>query len=664
MTVLARLARTRGAVERPRILVGSVSALTQRVPPLKYVASAAFSAAPGNSVRMDELALWLESNGYARASTVRDVGDYATRGGILDLYPPGAAAPIRLDFFGDTLESIRTFDPETQRSVGQLRSLDLVPMSEARLTTETIRRFRQAYAAEFGAPTPDDELYAAVSEGRRAIGLEHWLPLLYDRLDTLFDYVGPTTPFVLDARAEEAGEPAHRPDRRRVRRPTRGLRPGPGEGRLQAAAPRAPLPDRGRMEGAARRLAARVADALRGPARRRRHRRLRRTGRPEFRPERQNENANVFDAAVAHIRELRGRGSNVIVAGWSDGSRERLSHVLAEHGLKSLELVSSYHQAKTARAGALPLAVIALEQGFESPDLAIIGEQDILGDRLVAPSRRRRRAQDVLAEASALTAGDLVVHIDHGVGRFVGLKTIEAAGAPHDCLEIHYAGGDRLFLPVENLELLSRYGSETGELDKLGGAGWQSRKARLKKRVREMAGELVRVAAQRLTRPAPRLTAPEGLYDEFCARFPYDETPDQANAIEATLDDLAAGRPMDRLICGDVGFGKTEVALRAAFAAAINSKQTAIVVPTTLLARQHTQRLPRAFRRPAGAHRATVAHGRRGRAARDEEGPRRRRRRHRRRHPCGARQDASASRISASSSSTRSSISASATRSG
>ena len=229
-----------------------------------------------------------------------------------------------------------------------------------------------------------------------------------------------------------------------------------------------------------------------------------------FAPERQNESANVFDAAVAHVRALRERGLNVIVAGWSDGSRERLSHVLAEHGLKPLEFVSSYHQATTTRAGALPLAVIALEQGFEAPDFAIVGEQDILGDRLVRQSKRKRRAQDVLAEASALTAGDLVVHIEHGVGRFVGLKTIEAAGAPHDCLEIHYAGGDRLFLPVENLELLSRYGSETGELDKLGGAGWQSRKARLKKRVREMAGELIRVAAQRMTHTAPRLTAPEG----------------------------------------------------------------------------------------------------------------------------------------------------------
>ena len=588
MTVLARLAKSRGAIERPRILIGSVSALTQRVPPLAYLKSAAFSAAPGNSVKIEDVARWLEGNGYSRASTVRDVGDYATRGGILDLYPPGAAAPIRLDFFGDTLESIRAFDPETQRSTGQLRSLDLVPMSEARLTTDSIKRFRQAYAAEFGAPAPSDDLYAAVSEGRRAIGLEHWLPLLYDHLDTIFDYVG-DAPLVLDARAEEAATQrlAQIADAYASRRAAYQEAPGRADYKPLPPA-RLYLSEDEWKERLASAPLARLTPFEASPDAKNVVDCGGHVGR-NFAPERQDENANVFDAAVAHIKALRGRGVDVIVAGWSDGSRERLSHVLAEHGLKSLELASSFHQAKTARAGALPLAVIALEQGFEAPDFAILGEQDILGDRLVRQSKRRRRAQDVLAEASALTAGDLVVHIDQGVGRFVGLKTIEAAGAPHDCLEIHYAGGDRLFLPVENLELLSRYGSETGELDRLGGVGWQSRKARLKKRVREMAGELIRVAAQRMTHAAPRLTVPEGLYDEFCARFPYDETQDQANAIDATLDDLAAGRPMDRLVCGDVGFGKTEVALRAAFAAAINGKQTAIVVPTTLLARQHTK---------------------------------------------------------------------------
>ena len=588
MTALARLARSRGALERPRVLIVTVNALAQRAPPLKFVAGAAFSAAPGNSVRMEDLALWLETNGYGRASTVRDVGDYATRGGILDLYPPGAPAPIRLDFFGDAVESIRSFDPETQRSVGQLRALDLVPMSEARLTTESIRRFRQTYAAEFGAPRRGDALYEAVSEGRRAIGLEHWLPLLYESMDSLFDYAA-GAPFVLDARVEDAARERFQQiaDYYGARRAAydddpanadyRPLKPDRlylSEDEFHARLTNAPLARLTPFEAAPG--AANVVDC--GG----------RVGR-DFAPERLDANVNVFDAAVRHIRALRDQGLRVVVAGWSDGSRERLGHVLAEHGLKSQELASSYAQAKSARAGALPLAVIALEHGFESDDLAVVGEQDILGDRLVRQHKRKRRAQDVLAEASALTAGDLVVHVDHGIGRFVGLATIEAAGAPHDCLEIHYAGGDRLFLPVENLELLSRFGSEHGELDRLGATGWQTRKARLKKRVREMAGELVRVAAQRMTRAAPRLIPPEGLYDEFCARFPYDETHDQAAAIEATLDDLAVGRPMDRLVCGDVGFGKTEVALRAAFAAAINSKQTAIVVPTTLLARQHTQ---------------------------------------------------------------------------
>ncbi|HEY1943172.1 MAG TPA: transcription-repair coupling factor [Roseiarcus sp.] len=594
MTTLARLARSRGALERPRVLVMTANCLTQRVPPRKFVAAAAFSAAPGNTVRMDELAAWLESNGYSRASTVRDVGDYATRGGILDLYPPGAPAPVRLDFFGDTLESIRSFDPETQRSVGQLRALDLVPMSEARLTTDSIRRFRQAYAAEFGAPRRGDTVYEAISEGRRAIGLEHWLPLFYDGMDSLFDYVE-DAPFVLDARAEEVAHQrfaqiADYYDARRTAdqedpakadyRPLKPERLYLSEDEFRQRLGKAPLARVSPFEGAPG--AANIIDF--GA----------RVGR-DFAPERQDENVNVFDAAVKHIKALREAGHRVIVAGWSDGSRERLSHVLAEHGLKSQDLVSSYAQAKTARAGTLPLAAIAMEHGFETEDLAIIGEQDILGDRLVRQHKRKRRAQDVLAEAAALTAGDLVVHVDHGIGRFVGLATIEAAGAPHDCLEIHYAGGDRLFLPVENLELLSRYGSEQGELDRLGSTGWQTRKARLKKRVREMAGELIRIAAQRMTRSAPRLGPPEGLYDEFCARFPYDETQDQAAAIEATLDDLGAGRPMDRLVCGDVGFGKTEVALRASFAAAINGKQTAIVVPTTLLARQHAKNFIQRF---------------------------------------------------------------------
>lgn len=596
MTVLARIARTRSSSDKPRILCTTIDALLQRLPPRKFIETESFSAAPGNAVDMNGLAQWLENNGYLRSSTVRDTGEYAVRGGILDLFPPGMPAPLRLDFFGDTLESIRAFDPETQRTTQQMRALDLVPMSEVQLTTETIRRFRQGYVAAFGAQTRGDTLYEAVSEGRRHAGMEHWLPLYYGGADTLFEFLG-DSPLLLDALADDAvgerlGEIQDYYDARKERQeldpnalaykplPPDALYLKPDEWRsLIGRSPVARLtPFAGPSDGTP------VIDC--GA----------RAGRT-FAAERNDETVNVFEAAVAHIRELQGQKKRVIVAGFSDGSRERLLSVLSEHGLKGAKSVNALSVAMAFPRNEVTLAILPVEQGFETDDLAVIGEQDLLGDRLIRGRKRTKRAQEFLSEVASLTSGDLVVHVDHGIGRFMGLKAIEAAGAPHDCLEIHYAEGAKLFLPVENIELLSRYGSEDTEvpLDKLGGLGWQTRKARMKKRIREMAHELIRIAAARQLREAPRMLPPDGLYDEFCARFPFDETDDQQNAIDAVLDDMAAGRPMDRLICGDVGFGKTEVALRAAFAAAINGKQVAVVVPTTLLARQHYKNFAQRF---------------------------------------------------------------------
>ncbi|MFZ2100711.1 MAG: transcription-repair coupling factor, partial [Oricola sp.] len=262
-----------------------------------------------------------------------------------------------------------------------------------------------------------------------------------------------------------------------------------------------------------------------------------------------------------------------------------------------IDTVSSIGVAMALNRTRIPAAVLSIEHGFETPTFALVAEQDILGDRLVR-HRKRRKASDFISEASALAEGDIVVHVDHGIGKFVGLRTIEAAGAPHDCLEILYAGDGRLFLPVENIELLSRYGSDasTAVLDRLGGGAWQARKAKLKKRLLDMAGQLIKIAAARETRTAAVLRPPEGLYDEFAARFPYDETDDQMSAIDSVIGDLVAGKPMDRLVCGDVGFGKTEVAIRAAFVAALNGVQVAVVVPTTLLARQHFRSFSDRFR--------------------------------------------------------------------
>ncbi|HRJ70270.1 MAG TPA: transcription-repair coupling factor, partial [Beijerinckiaceae bacterium] len=321
------------------------------------------------------------------------------------------------------------------------------------------------------------------------------------------------------------------------------------------------------------------------------------TGR-SFAAERADEKANVFDAVVAHVRDVQKAGKRAIVASFTEGARQRTAGVLADHGLKAAQNVGSLRAALELKPGEAGLAVFGLEQGFVTADFAVISEQDILGERMTRPQRSAKRAKDFIAEVTSLSAGDVVVHVDHGIGRFVGLKTIDVGGAPHDCLEIHYHGGDKLFLPVENIELLSRYGSEETEvqLDRLGGTAWQARKARLKKRIRDMAKALIKIAAARMLREAPAFGKPEHAFDEFVARFPYTETEDQQDAIDATLEDLARGRPMDRLICGDVGFGKTEVALRAAFVAAMAGKQVAIVVPTTLLARQHFKTVSERFK--------------------------------------------------------------------
>ena len=252
----------------------------------------------------------------------------------------------------------------------------------------------------------------------------------------------------------------------------------------------------------------------------------------------------------------------------------------------------------------LHLAVWALEHGFEAPwesgssasKLTVISEQDILGDRLIRAPKRKRRAENFLTETQSLSPGDLVVHVDHGVGRYLGMEVVTAAGAAHECLLLEYAESSKLYLPVENIELLSRYGHDEGLLDKLGGGAWQSKKAKLKERIREMADKLIRIAAERALRKAPVMDPPPGMWDAFSARFPYTETDDQLNAISDVLDDLTSGNPMDRLICGDVGFGKTEVAMRAAFVAAMSGLQVAIVAPTTLLARQHYKSFAERFR--------------------------------------------------------------------
>ncbi len=584
LAVLARLVKPTAA---PFILLTTVNAVLQRVVPESLIAQGTFSATPGQRINGDKLQAFLIDNGFSRVGTVVDPGDFAVRGGLLDIYPPGASVPVRLDFFGDALESIRSFDAQSQRSIAQLKSLVLHPANEVLLNKASVALFRTGYAEAFGGIDINDPLYESVTASRRYQGMEHWLPLFHSSLGTIFDYVpqavlslAHSTAESMTARHEQIAEFY---DARREAlskqsfgaAPYKALKPE----RLYVTAPewQQLLADRTVLEQSPFESPSSTSISFSGKQSR------------SFAAERAEPGGNVYDAVRDHSEILRKAGKRTLIACWSEGSADRLATILRDHDLAPLVFAKDWAEASKHDVGIVTMLVLPQEQGFETPDLALISEQDILGDRLVRKARKSKKAADFLTELSSISAGDLMVHVDHGIGRFEGLRTIDVQGAPHDCLLLIYAENSRLFLPVENLELLTRYGSESDgvQLDRLGGGAWQAKKAKLKERIREIAGELIKTAAARELKPGDILLPPEGAFDEFCARFPYEETEDQLTAIEAVIEDLGKGRPMDRLICGDVGFGKTEVALRASFVAAYAGKQVAIMVPTTLLARQH-----------------------------------------------------------------------------
>lgn len=570
---LARLAR---GSDKPLLVVTTATSLVQRVPALETLKQASLFVSVGEDVEQNDLIEYLTVNGYVRASTVRERGEFAIRGGLIDLFPPTAAEPVRMDFFGNTLDALRSFDPETQISTGSLKTVAFAPVSEILFSDEVLGAFRNGYLTAFGAPD-GDPMYEAARARIRRQGLEMWLPLFHKKLDTLFDYAGPDALFGLGALASEAAsERLGQAEDYFVAR-----NEAAGENRVaKVLAPCALYLtsvelEAGLSSGATARFAASAdigADLGGRPGR-------------SFAPERIQPDINIFEATAAYAKVRRAEGKTVIFAAWTEGSAERLMTVMGDHGLDGFVRVYSV---EAARKAGLCVAELLVEAGFETPGMVVIAEQDVLGDKLANP-RRKRKSANFIAEASALTQGDLVVHVEHGIGRYEGLKTLTVTGAAHDCLELEYAGGDKIYLPVENIDLISRFGSDGAEsaMDRLGGVAWQTRKAKTKKRILEMAAELMEIAAKRALRKADPVNAGQGLYEEFAARFPYEETDDQLHAISDVLGDLASGRPMDRLVCGDVGFGKTEVALRGAFMAAMSGQQVAVIAPTTLLARQH-----------------------------------------------------------------------------
>lgn len=578
----------------PYLLITTIQAWLQKLPPHQDFLGKAVTLKKGEDVNHQSFLTNLVKNGYVRRETVREWGEFATRGGLIDLFPPGYKTPFRLDFFGTTIESLRTFDALSQRTIGEEASLTLKPMGEVSLTEENIERFRKNYRDQFGYPDPEDPLYNTLSEGRAYPGHEHWLPLFYEKLETLTDYIQDPL-YCLDDHLFEArgtfidqikDHYQTRLEFNALEKKGLAYHPLPPEHLyIMDDTWDKPIPDSRKVtftpftspdfKGTVYDAGGKVS--------------------PSFADKRASQE-NIFEILKETLEFHEKKEDRILLVGATTGSAERLAHIMEEHHVTPLKRVNSFSQ--FLREKGPSLAVFEMGRGFQAPGLVVLTEEDILGTRMGRSYKTKRRADLFIQEVSSLQVNDFVVHREHGVGRYEGLKTLDVGGSPHDCLEIVYEGGDKLYLPVENIEVLSRYGAADtlASLDKLGGVAWQSRKARVKKRLKEIADYLLKIAASRKLSSAETLEKQEGLYDEFAARFPYPETDDQLTAIEETLTDLSQGKPMDRLICGDVGFGKTEVALRAAFVAAACGKQVALIVPTTLLARQHFQTFSQRFK--------------------------------------------------------------------
>ena len=582
----------------PCIVVTTAHGILQKLPPIEFIRQNVLKIKANSSLKWDWFLGLLTHYGYSRSDMARDAGDFAVRGDIIDLYPISGDMPVRIDVFGDTVERLRVFDPVTQRTISDIPSFDLMPMSECVLTSDTIADFKQRYRLTFGTQKSRfDPLFEAVSEGRWFAGLEHWGALLHPNMVSLEAYLGEGSDAAVflgfgtdslctirsaeiqrfyDTRLEEASAPKTANASGNIYNP---LPPNEMYFALEdvltgfsavfqfTAVLDATKPSKDS-------IAIQSAPSL-----------------TEARVTAQNKGQQVLFDAIKGVQQSASlAGKHTILCFYSEGSKSRFEHMAEDHDLDVPVEIANLAGSKRHKTTALLSCLLPIENGIETDSFVLLTEQDIFGQRVVRrrnPSRKK--AESVLLDFGSLDQNSLVVHDDHGIGRFVGLETIMVGDAPHDCLKLMYAGDDRLYVPVENIDVLTKYGeaSENAHLDKLGGSNWQARKAKVKRDLLAMAEGLMKIAAERMLHDAPTVEGISGLYDDFVSRFPYVETEDQLQAIEDVRQDLQTGHPMDRLVCGDVGFGKTEVALRAAFLAASSGLQVAVVVPTTLLSRQH-----------------------------------------------------------------------------
>ena len=580
---LETLSRLSNEKNKSKIILTTIQASCQRTLSLDEVKNKFISLKPGEVININNLVNFFVSNGYEKTPTVREHGEFSVRGGIIDFYSP-LNKPIRLDLFGNTIDSIKSFDLISQRSLELLKEIFVYPASEIILNDKTIENFRVNFNKKFGSQKEKVKIYDSISEGISYPGMEHWLPFFYNKTGSIFDYID--KPIILldhlyDSSLDDFLETVN--DHFQSRKDYDDNKLSKVENKYFSIEPSNLYQNK---EEYNKNLYSRNCIRI-SPFKKPNAINLNGKASTKYSNIKSNRNdSSSYENLKSDILDFTKKNKKIIIACSSLGSSERVAKILINNGIlsnfKNLESFKNIDQKN------IYLTVLNLNSGFHFDDYIFISEQDIFGEKFYRP-RIIRKAENFIREISSVMPGDAVVHVDHGIGRFENLSTLEINNAKHECLLIKYANEDKLYLPVENIEVLSRYGSDISDemLDKLGGISWTTRKENLKKKIKFLAEELISVAAKRQLSKAEMFNVPEDFYEEFCSRFSFEETNDQLNAINDVLNDLEKGLPMDRLICGDVGFGKTEIALRASFLAAMSGKQVSILAPTTLLARQH-----------------------------------------------------------------------------
>ena len=581
--------RLRTLFELPRIphgcLIVAAETLMQRLPPRNYVQGRAFELTVGEPLAIEAFRQRLAEAGYASVSQVASPGEFAMRGSLLDVFPMGATAPLRIDLFDEEIEAIRRFDPETQRSLDSLERVRLLPAREMPLDQEAVREFRRRFRTRFEGDPTRSTLYRGVSEGLAPAGIEFYLPLFFEETATLFDYLPADAVIVRDAALSQAlGKAWHGIELRYEDRRHDIERP--------VLAPEEIFLDPGRIDSGLTRFASITLDAFKvdvemqgtDPA----VRNFPTTAPKELRLDMRAE--QPFAPLDAFVNGFNGR---VLIAADSPGRREVL-HEMLRADRREVAVVAGW-DAFAAGNAAVALTVAPDLEGLTltRPRIAVVSEAQLFGARARQERRRKRAAVDpqaILRDLQDLNPGAPVVHEEYGVGRYVGLQIMEIAGQSGEFLVLEYLDGDRVYVPVHSLHLVARYtgaAPESAPLHKLGTDQWAKARKRAAEQIRDVAAELLDLYARRKAQQGLRLALTELDYQTFANAFPFEETQDQAEAIRQVLTDLQSGRPMDRIVCGDVGFGKTEVAMRAAFVAVQAGKQVAVLAPTTLLAHQH-----------------------------------------------------------------------------